>query len=85
MQRLTVTIDNLHVYVAFVVIEIDLKAPYFQPGRNNYERVRKCFSSNHTQFYNVVFTWKPAGMGFYYNVVEIVSYSYERFCYFVIY
>ncbi|XP_067951234.1 ribonuclease P protein subunit p40-like isoform X3 [Watersipora subatra] len=40
------------------VVEIDLTASFFRPGKNNYERARKCLA-NHTQVYDVIFTWKP--------------------------
>ncbi|KAK3704043.1 hypothetical protein QZH41_017974, partial [Actinostola sp. cb2023] len=45
-----------HIFV-FAVVEIDLKSPSFQPGKNHYERVQWCFKKGLELKYEFVFLW----------------------------
>ena len=43
------------------VIEVDLKAAHFKPGKANYERVKRCLSERLSQDVDFVLSWTGHG------------------------
>ena len=59
-------IVTVHVYKYLViyddlVVEVDLAAPYFVPGKKLYERVRWCLKDKHHLAFKFLMSWTSEG------------------------
>ena len=51
-------------YIYTLVVEVDLKAAHFKPGKANYERVKQCLDERLNQTVNFVLSWYSQGVFF---------------------
>ena len=58
MPEFLLDVPCIHI---LLVIEVDLKAAHFKPGKANYERVKQCLNERLNQQVDFIISWTNQG------------------------